>query len=184
MAVYKVRRRLPTAHCTQIGRIVTRWAFLEWQLKNVAYVLLNVGPKEGRLAVREPRATDYVTMLEDLIRVRGINVPFAFKKYKDFLEILVNHRDRLAHGIWLKHPGFNEPVLQLTKGKWNPDPQNPKRKTKRIIEPEGALIRLKELREFVPLIDQATNAPRAPIIASKIHVTTHSESVNLKSSSL
>ncbi len=158
MAVYKVHRRLPTAHSTQIGRIITRWAYLEWSLRNSIYALLDIGPPQGRIAIREQRAERYVDTVEDLLRIAKIDVDFEFKKYKDFLRILREHRNSLTHGIWLKHPDFNEPVLQITKGTWNPQPSNPKTKTKRVIKPEAALIRLKELRKFVPLIDQAIYA--------------------------
>lgn len=155
MNTYKVRKTLPTAHSTQIGRIITRWALLEWRLRNIAYRLLNIGPKEGRLAVRDPRATDYVLMLEDLMNLKGLKIPFNFVEYRKLLEILGTHRDLLAHGIWIKHPDFKEPVIQMTKGKWSPDPTKPGEKAKRLIKPEGALIRLKDLREFPPLIDRA-----------------------------
>ena len=46
----------------------------------------------------------------------------------------------------------------MIKGSWSPDPDNPKKKAKRVINPEGALIRSKELREFAPLIEQAIKA--------------------------
>ena len=62
MPTYPVRRKLPVAYSTEIGRIITRWAWLEWELKRVAYTILEIGPKEGRLSVREPRAHDYLTM--------------------------------------------------------------------------------------------------------------------------
>lgn len=156
MAEYKVRRRLPAAHCREIGRIITRWAFLEWRLRNVAYILLNVSPKQGRLAIREPRATDYLTMLQDLMDLAKVKVTADFAAFHKLLEVLGNHRDRLAHGIWIRHPDFKEPILQLTKGSWRPDPTGPK--AKRVISPEGALIRLRELREFVPLIDRAIDS--------------------------
>lgn len=153
MPTYQVLRRIPSAHSKEIGRIITRWAFLEWRLKNVAYALLNVTPKQGRVAVREPRATNYVDMLRDLLHLAGIQVSVDLVDYQKLLEVLAGHRDRLAHGIWLKHPDFKDPVLQLVKGKWQPNPQKPK--AKRVIDPEGALIQAEELRQFVPLIDQA-----------------------------
>ena len=56
MATYPVRDKLPISHTTEIGRIITRWAFLEWLLRQIAYLLLDLNPKAGRLAVRDPRA--------------------------------------------------------------------------------------------------------------------------------
>ncbi len=158
MAVYPVRRRLPTAHSTQIGRIITRWAVLEWQLKNIAYALLNIGPKEGRLAVRETRVEKYIDMIEDLMKLKGLPVPDDLADFKTTLKILESHSNRLAHSIWIRHPDFKEPVMQLLKGKWQPNPKEPKRTVSRLIEPEAVLIRLKELREFALLIDQGVDA--------------------------
>ena len=134
---------------------MTRWAFLEWRLKNVAYRLLGVNPKEGRVAIREPRAEDYLDMLQDLILIKSLKIEFDFKEFKRVINILEGHRNRLAHGVWIKHPSHRSPVLQLTKGKWQPDPTNPKIRAKRVVEPEGVLIRLTELRQFAPLIDAA-----------------------------
>ena len=158
MAEYPVRRRIPTAHSIQIGRIITRWAVLEWRLRNTIYALLGIGPKEGRITVREQRAENYITTIKDLMKIKRISIQFDLIKYIKFLKILREHRNNLAHGIWLKHPDFEEPVLQLIKGKWNPDPSNPKTKTKRVIDPEGALIRPQELRQFSQLIDKAIDA--------------------------
>ena len=75
MPTYPVRPNLPVAYSTEIGRIITRWARLEWELKRIAYTILQIGPKEGRLSVREPRAHEHLTMIEDLMRVRGLDLP-------------------------------------------------------------------------------------------------------------
>ncbi len=155
MSVYPVLLSLPVSHSREIGRIITHYAHLEWRLRLVIYALLNIGPKEGRIAVRETRAEEYVTMIEDLLSVKKIRVNVNSKKSKKFLTLLREHRNTLAHGIWVKHPSSRSPVLQLAKGIWQPDPSKPQRRARRIIEPEGAVIRVTELRQFVRLIDQA-----------------------------
>lgn len=155
MPEYKVRRSLPMAHNREIGRIVTHWSHLEWRLKNVVYVLLGIGPKEGRLAVREIRASSYATMIEDLLDVKCVSVSIDLGNFRKLLSELGDHRNRLVHGVWLKHPSYSDPVLQLTKGESTPDPTNPAGKRKRVIDPEGILVKADELRKFVPLIDRA-----------------------------
>ena len=140
---HPTRFRLPAAYSMEIGRIITRWAFLESLLKRMAYSVLDVGQKEGRLAVREPRAADHMTMIEELLAVKGLAVAPDFKEIKDNLVPLERNRDALAHGIWVKHPATKIPVLQALKGKWS-HPAMPK--TKRIIVPEGMPITLEALR--------------------------------------
>jgi len=151
MGKYPVIRKLPAAHCREIGKIITRWAFLEWRLKNTGYLLLNIGPKHGRVAVRELRVCDHLTMIQDLMEINDVSVSgFDFAKFRKLLETVGNHRDRLAHGIWIKHPDHRSPILQLTKSSYL---LPTKGKTKRIIKPEGVSIDLAGLREFVPIVD-------------------------------
>lgn len=110
MPEYRIRRSLPVAHSREIGRIVTHWSFLEWRLKNVAYALLGIGPKEGRLAVRQPRASDYVTMLQDLLDLKHVPVSVDLQKFRKLLNDLGDYRNSLVHGVWLKHPSYSDPV--------------------------------------------------------------------------
>ena len=56
MSEFPVIYNLPADHEREIGRIMIRWAHLEWKFKHTCYLLLGVGPKEGRLTVREPRS--------------------------------------------------------------------------------------------------------------------------------
>ena len=67
MKTFPVIKRLPTNYYTHIGRVVSRWAYLEWKLRRIVYALLQVGPKHGRIAVREPRVVDCIVMIEDLM---------------------------------------------------------------------------------------------------------------------
>ena len=158
MTEFPVLEKLSDAHSREIGHIVTRWAFLEWRLKNVAYRLLRVDQKEGRLAVREMRADDYLTMIEDLIKLNDLPIDFDFKKYKKVLSNLESYRNLLAHGIWINHPKHRSPVLRRTKGNWKPDSKNPKLKLKRVLNPEGVEVSVTELRQFGPLIGKAARA--------------------------
>lgn len=150
---FSVWERLPAEHSRQIGRIITRWAYLEWHLRQIVYQLLPVDPKAGRLVVREPRVTDAVTMISDLAEMRGVHLQKDFKKLNTELQRLVTHRDRIAHGIWLKNRDNKIPILQVTKGSWQPDPNNPP--IKRVIKPEGIPLSIKDLRVLVDQIEIA-----------------------------
>ena len=151
MAKVPVRKHLPVKHNTESGRIITRWSYLEWQLRQLAYVLLGVNPKEGRLAVREPRVTDYLTMIQDLAELKRLQLRVDWKQLRRHLEELTNHRDRVAHGIWLKQPGFRVPCLQLTKGKWQPEPGKPAIRAK--VNPVSVPITVGDLCSIVKSID-------------------------------
>ena len=113
MATHPIRFRLPTSYNTEIGRIIQHWALLEWRIRSIAYLLLDLDPKRGRVAVREVRINMYVTMIEDLSKIRSIKLDIDTKQLKKNLEKLAYLRNAIAHGIWVKHPQTLKPVLQI-----------------------------------------------------------------------
>ena len=141
MPTYPVRYRLPVSYSTEIGRIITRWAFLEFRLKETAYMLLGVDPKVGRIAIREPRITDYIDMIQDLMHLKSITATADLKKLRKSLEKIQSFRDKLAHGIWMKHDTTKLPVLQVVKGSYISNPEG--KKTKAKIDPLAAIVHLK-----------------------------------------
>ena len=143
---FPLRYRLPVAYSTEIGRIITRWAFIEWQLEQITYRVVGVEQKIGRLTIREPRVDARITMIEDVMKLRKITVNTDFTKLSVGLVQLKNIRDAIAHGIWIKHPSIKLPVLQITKGKWSIAAMP---NTKRVVEPEGAPVTIEKLREIV-----------------------------------
>ncbi len=153
MATYPVRDKLPISHTTEIGRIITRWAFLEWLLRQIAYLLLGLNPKAGRLAVRDPRATDCVTMIEDLVHVNGLKIRVEWKLLRRGLDDLSKHRHRLAHGVWLKIPGQRSPCLQIVKDTWQPNPNKPSIKAK--IDPISVPVTASDLHSVTRAIESA-----------------------------
>ena len=165
MPIFPVRRKLPTAYSTEIGRLITRWAWLEWELKCVAYAILQLGPKEGRLSVREPRAHDYLTMIEDLMRVRGLSASASLKPYlkpaKAKLIELGDLRNAVAHGIWIKHEGTHLPTLQLVSGSLLQSIKWPHPLQKAKIEPRALAVELPGLRAAVSDTEQLTKMIQA-----------------------
>lgn len=151
MAVYPVLERLPQRHRAELGHIIMRWAYLEWRLRQINYALLGIDPKEGRLAVREPRATDYLTMIQDLAELKRLPLRVDWKKLRKHLGELANHRDRLAHGIWLKIPGHRVPCLQLTKGTWQPQGGGPTYKAK--ADPVSVPVNVGDLQSVATAIN-------------------------------
>jgi len=136
----------------QIGRIITRHAILEWQLRQVCYRILDVQQKEGRVAVREPRIINYMTMIEDLLTIKEIDVSIDTKKFKKSLNEFAFYRNALCHGVWIRDPKTKLPVLQFTSWELGfPPGMPPGRKAK--IDPKSAKIRLKFLRNLAKAID-------------------------------
>lgn len=151
MGSYPVRRRLPVAYSTEIGRIITRFAFLQSQLRELTYKLLIVSRKQGRLAVREPRIDDHITMIEDLATLAGIDPKVDWKKLRKPCRELESFRNRLAHGIWLKHSSTKTPVLQdFSSAYTQGGPDTPK---KPRIHPLAVPVKLGQLRQIAKSIE-------------------------------
>ena len=151
MGVYPVRKKLPVPYNTEIGRIITRWALAEFALRQVAYLLLGLGPKEGRIAVREPRVDDYLTMILDLMLVYKIKSSVKTTKLRNLLRECESIRDKLAHGIWLKHEGSKVPVIQEVKGKYPPSPGA--KSVKARIDPRATVVPIETLRQCTKNIE-------------------------------
>ena len=122
MATYPIRSRLPTAYNTAIGRIVTRQAVLEGALRRCIYTLLDLNQKFGRVAVKSPRADDSFTMIHDLMRLRGFETTVDTKGLRTDCRHLEEFRDKVAHGIWVKHTDSKGPILQVTAGSYQRTP--------------------------------------------------------------
>ena len=62
---------LPPGYSKFLGDIVAGWSLIEHILTGCVYRLLALTPREGRIAVREPRAEDRLTMIQQLAEARG-----------------------------------------------------------------------------------------------------------------
>jgi hypothetical protein len=58
---------LPTCLFEEIGRITIIFSRIEWLLGRIAYAVLGLDRTEGRIAVREPRATERLDMISQLL---------------------------------------------------------------------------------------------------------------------
>ena len=110
--IFKLRKKLPTAHYAEIGRIITRFAQIEMQLRVLTYRVLGVGEKPGRLAVNQFRAGDQITLIKDLTQLRGLKMNVDWGSLKKRLKELESFRDRLSHCIWMKDPDSKIPIIQ------------------------------------------------------------------------
>ncbi len=153
MRIVPVRYRLPVSYSTEIGRFITRWAYLEWLLKETAYTLLKMNPKIGRIALQEPRVHDYLTMLEDLAQLRGVTVSFSWSKLRQAVKPLEAFRNKLVHGVWVKEPSSKYPALRQVKGSYVPKPGA--KSVDARIKPAAMPVPLGELKNAVAGINRA-----------------------------
>lgn len=153
MAVYPARYKLPPAYCLEIGRIVTRFAYIEFNILACAYALMQITPKQGRVAVRLGRIEDALTNIEDLAVLSGLGINLNFKPTKKYFKELENWRNKLAHGIWLKHKATKLPVLQITRGIYQDHASNMTKKAR--LDPLAGEITLDFLRQLTKKVDDA-----------------------------
>ena len=115
---------LPASISREIGRIIVHWAHFEHIVQEMVWQTMQVSQQVGRIAVREPRVTDRLEMLRDLVKLR--NGEWNDELFKSILErakLITARRDLLAHGIWGEHPDpqwRNNEVwhVQLARGSW------------------------------------------------------------------
>jgi len=149
--------QLPASLAREIGRIMVHWAYFEHCVQEMNWQSLDLSAPEGRIAMREPRVTDRLEMLCELVNLRGAT--WDTELYKSILarsKVLAAKRDLLAHGIWGYLSKSNEWHVQLARGTW---PKNVREivKGSKKITPEGVLMDTDKLRsattEMAALID-------------------------------
>jgi hypothetical protein len=158
---------IPSRVYREIGRAIVLHAFLEYILGRTVYDLLEINPKQGRIAVREPRGQEVYDMIKDLAHVRGIDLSTEYDVIRQAIEGAKTQRDQLGHGIWLRDPETKRLFLRVLRGTWQRDPKM-KGKVKRRISPEGQEYGLPELRSLIEQIEatiDAINGLRADLLS-------------------
>lgn len=116
-------RDLPPAFNQGIGAIIVAYAGLEHLLSSMAHYILDVDHADGRIAVRQPRGPDRLTMILDLLEVRDITLKFDIASLQTRVAECHRQRDQIAHGIWMLDAETKSKILlRLTRGTWRPDP--------------------------------------------------------------
>ena len=158
MRTYPVRYRLPTKYSTAIGRMITRFAALEAALRNLIYALLELDPKMGRVAVRNPRIQESFTMIQDLMGLRSFTTTLDIKRLASDCKKLEQFRDKIAHGVWVRHSRSDLPILQVTAGTF---PEKPGGKSiKGRIRPGAVNVTLESFRSHTRGVDIAFKADK------------------------
>ncbi|MDN3721242.1 hypothetical protein QW131_23795 [Roseibium salinum] len=121
----KARYDLPEKMSAGIGRIVTRWSYAEESIQRLIYELIDVSDIVGRIAIREPRLTDRLAMILDLMEADGVELAGdLLKEYKAIYkqaEELSSFRDLCVHGTWSRPKELKSWCVTNTRGKWEQD---------------------------------------------------------------
>lgn len=142
MSVSPIAKGLPTVIASGIGRVVTRWAYQDWLINHIAYDVLGITIKQGRIAIRLKQPGQTFQMIKDLLVLRGLHVPALFGDLLSRIESVKERRDLLAHGVWMKTPrGL---AVQNTRGSW--EPTKDKIRITRRMAPAAQLIDVEYLK--------------------------------------
>ena len=90
-------------------------------------------------------------MIRDLLTLRGIETTIDWTALGQTLEEIESFRNKLAHGVWVRHPGAPLPVLQDLRGKI-PGELDPTHK-KAVINPRSVETPIDNLRDWRKAID-------------------------------
>jgi hypothetical protein len=127
---------LPEEYTQAIGRMVVEWAYLEHSLRMTVYRLLDLDPKRGRIAVRDPRPNEFVKMISELMELAEIaSSDDLFSDLPAALQEAENRRNTIIHGIWVLDSESGLLKVIRTSGNWRPDPLKPG--VSRKMRPEG-----------------------------------------------
>lgn len=152
----KVVKDLPASLTREIGRVMVHYAHLEYRMSAISANLLGVSRLEGRMVLREPRLKEWLALLVQLMRVKGLEPEIDIPLLQTAFEQATVQRDQLAHNIWCRNSKYpNRIFLRLIKGSWQPV-KGQKGKTSRVIEPEAVEYDADDARSLVMLIDAAT----------------------------
>ena len=108
---------LPMSMSREIGRIIIHWSYFEHCIQQMNWQTLGISIAAGRLSVREPRVTDRLEMLHDLLKLR--KGEWDDKLYASILaraRLAEAKRNLVCHGIWAhRDDGW---FVELTRGSW------------------------------------------------------------------
>jgi hypothetical protein len=158
---------LPASLSREIGRIVVRWAYLEFVVQQIIWNLAQVTFPVGRLAVREPRLEDRIVLVRHLAELRGINLPEKpVATLQTNSRTLARERDILAHGYWFFEDGQWRVVL--TRGKW---PDNDPHPSSKSIVPEALVVTTEDLRKISEAIEVTINLTSILSVVVSQHIS-------------
>ena len=148
---------LPQEFSEEIGRIVVRWAYLEHYVQRIVWMLLELDPKRGRLAVRDPSMQERIVMISDLASLQAIKLELS--AFLNNAKVTAGERNLVAHGLWMKDADGSW-YVQDTKGE-HPKDVKGLLSHKRRIEPGSVKLDIERLRSITSAIDGLIGSARS-----------------------
>ena len=153
---------LPASMCREIGRLLVRFAYVENYLQGIVYMLIGCDQGIGRLAVREPRATERLDLIRDLIAAKKLKEPdLDFKSLRNALDDAEAMRNLCAHGAWTWLEEDNAWAVRVARGSWAQIPKTDRARRNKRIFPGGQIIRHQTLLTYVKGMDGLIDKLRA-----------------------
>lgn len=147
-----IDHNLPPTLSREIGRIIVKFAALEYVTSQAIYSLLDIDRQSGRIAVREPRLIERLDMIFDLAKERSITLSVSQSEFRTKLEAISAARDSLAHGVWTIDAKTGRHLLVKTRGSWVPEPRL---RIKRTLNPQSHEVLVDDLRQVWRSIEAA-----------------------------
>ena len=139
---------LPAAMSEILGRIITVHSVLEHKLTSLSVILLQLNKGEARIAVREPKTVDRLDMALDLFAIKDIEVQSDTQAIREAVGKATAERNKIAHGLWLKHPGTGQVYLRIARGQWSKDLTRGER-VSRAIYPQSVPFGVKDCKAIL-----------------------------------
>ncbi len=158
LAAYPVTRAifrtdLPASLCREIGRIITRWAYLENCIQLTLCNLVGLREEEGRLVLQKAGLNDQLDVIADLAHLYRLKVDkAALKRMKGDIKKTIEFRNVVAHGAWSYDADHQRWAVTQTRGAWD-DEGAPKTERKKKVNPEGLLTDVDAMRRTIRDID-------------------------------
>ena len=144
----KMTFTLPDDYSLEIGRIITKWAYLENYLQRCVHLMMGVDDVVGRVALKETRVPERVKLIEEIAYLRGFSLEKKImKSTRKMVEEVYGWRNLIAHGLWVELPEHGWCVRQ-TKGKLPQEAKLEGLAQNRKITPEAVPVSLELLRNI------------------------------------
>lgn len=148
---------LPITLHRSIGKLVAKYAHLEYVMQTIVFELVGLSPEIGRTFIRQPRAKEVYDMIKDLAFINEITLSKEYDVIGTALAQCETERDMVAHGVWMRDRGSKSIHLRITSGTWQPDKNGPQ-KIKRRITPEAREYGIEEMASTISLVEATIEA--------------------------
>jgi len=98
--------KLPKSYLIALGDIAVNWATLEWNVERIIWLLLNLGPKEGRIVTVPMSMKPKLETLTLLVERRVKNEKYRNNviRFCKAVTLTSDSRNKVTHGVWARLP--------------------------------------------------------------------------------